>query len=134
MRMLRLTYPEAEEIFRRMVFNVVATNFDDHTKNFAFRLKQVGRWELSPAYDMCYANTPANVWVTRQTLRVNGKNENIIKKDLLTIAKANNIKHGGGIIEQTVEAVKKWNNYAHAPGVGDDLRERVGKNLSKVTM
>ena len=134
MRMLRLTYPEAEEMFRRMVFNVVATNFDDHTKNFAFRIKQGGRWELAPAYDMCYANDPASVWVTRQTLSVNGKNENIQKEDLLTIAKANNIKHGGGIIEQTVEAVKKWNNYAHAAGVGDDLMERIGKNLLKVAL
>lgn len=49
MRLLRLTYPEAEQMFKRMVFNYMATNYDDHTKNFAFRLKKGGRWELSPA-------------------------------------------------------------------------------------
>ena len=56
MRLLRLKYPEAEQMFRRMVFNVLATNCDDHTKNVSFQLKQDGEWRLSPAYDICYSS------------------------------------------------------------------------------
>jgi serine/threonine-protein kinase HipA len=94
MRLLRLTYPEAEQMFRRMVFNVVAANCDDHTKNFSFRLKKDERWELAPAYDVCYSYDPGNIWVNQQTLSVNGKRKNITKADLMTIAEANSIKKG----------------------------------------
>lgn len=134
MRMLRLTYPEAEEMFRRMVFNVVATNYDDHTKNFAFRLKQDKRWELAPAFDVCYANDPTNQWVNRQTLSINTKIENITKEDLLTIAKANSLKNGDRIIEQTVEVVNSWNKYANEVEIRKDLGEWIGKNLAKVSL
>jgi serine/threonine-protein kinase HipA len=92
MRMLKLTYPEAEQMFRRMVFNVMATNYDDHTKNFSFRLKQNGKWELSSAYDVCYSYSPDNIWVSQHTLSINGKHKDITRFDLLTIADANNIK------------------------------------------
>jgi serine/threonine-protein kinase HipA len=134
MRMLRLTYPEAEEMFRRMVFNVVATNYDDHTKNFAFRMKQGERWELAPAYDVCYANDPTNQWVNRQTLSINGKNENITSDDLMTIAKANSVKNGGHIIERIVEVVNNWNKYAQEVEVRKDLREWIGGNLAKARL
>ncbi len=77
MRMLKMTYPEAEQMFRRMVFNVMATNCDDHTKNFSFRLKQNNKWELSPAYDVCYSYDPTNVWVNQHTLSINGKHRDI---------------------------------------------------------
>lgn len=134
MRMLRLTYPEAEEMFRRMVFNVVATNYDDHTKNFSFRLKQGTRWELAPAYDVCYANDPTNQWVNHQTLSINGKNEYMTKNDLLTIAKANSVKNGDHIIERTVEVVNNWNKYANEVEIRKDLGEWIGKNLAKVIL
>ena len=98
MRLLRLKYPEAEQMFRRMVFNVLSTNCDDHTKNFSFRLKQGGEWKLAPAYDVCYSYDPQNVWVNQQTLSINGKHRNINKEDLMTIAKTNNIKKGEKII------------------------------------
>ena len=82
----------AEQVFRRMVLIVIATNYDDHTKNILFRLKQGGNWELAPAYDVCYAFDPSNIWVSRQTLSINGKQKDISRADLMTIAKANNIK------------------------------------------
>jgi serine/threonine-protein kinase HipA len=94
MRILKLTYPEAEQMFRRMVFNVMATNYDDHTKNFSFRFKKDGKWELSPAYDVCYSYDPNNPWVSQHALSINGKYLNITKADLMTIATANNIKKG----------------------------------------
>jgi serine/threonine-protein kinase HipA len=98
MRILKLTYPEAEQMFRRMVFNVLATNYDDHTKNFAFLLKKDESWRLAPAYDVCFSFDETNFWVTKQTLSVNGKREGISKQDLLKIAKENNIKKGSNII------------------------------------
>jgi len=100
MRTLKLTYPEAEQMFRRMVFNVMATNYDDHTKNFSFRLKKEGKWELSPAYDVCYSYDPNNIWVSQHTLSINGKHKDITKTDLMTIASANNIKKGEKIIDE----------------------------------
>ena len=86
MRLLRLTYPEAEQMFRRMVFNVLATNYDDHTKNFSFILKKDEEWRLAPAYDLCFSFDPTNHWVSKQTLSVNGKRLGITKNDLMTIA------------------------------------------------
>ncbi|MBN1116494.1 MAG: type II toxin-antitoxin system HipA family toxin [Bacteroidales bacterium] len=125
MRQLKLKYPEAEQMFRRMVFNVFATNYDDHTKNFAFRLKKDGNWELAPAYDLCYSYDPTNHWVSKQTLSVNGKREDITQSDLMAIAKANNIKKGERIINEINIVVKKWGDFASKTNVRDDIREQI---------
>lgn len=130
MRLLRLTYPEAEEMFRRMVFNVLATNYDDHTKNFSFLLKQNEKWTLSPAYDLCFSFDETNHWVNKQTLSVNGKRLNITKKDLMTIAKDNNIKKGEQIITEINSVVKSWKEYAKKAKVRSDLTERIHTNLN----
>jgi serine/threonine-protein kinase HipA len=129
MRMLRLTYPEAEQMFRRMVFNVYATNYDDHTKNFSFRLKKDSKWELSPAYDICYSYDPTNIWVSQHTLSINGKHKNISNEDLMTIAKANNIKKGEQIIEDVKAIVCEWNHYAEKASVRSDLQMAIKTNL-----
>ena len=123
MRLLRLTYPEAEEMFRRMVFNVLATNYDDHTKNFSFRLKQGKSWELSPAYDVCYSYDPTNIWVSQHTLSINGKHKQITQGDLMTIAKANNIKKGAAIIKTISKVVANWNSYAKKAKVKNQLTQ-----------
>lgn len=99
MRELRCTYPEAEELYRRMVFNVLSRNCDDHTKNFSFRLKQEGKWELAPAYDICFAHNPNSRWVSQHALSVNGKRDHIRKDDLLAVARLANIKNAEIIIE-----------------------------------
>ena len=129
MRLLRLKYPEAEQMFRRMVFNVLATNCDDHTKNFSFRLKQGGEWRLSPAYDVCYSYDPKNVWVNQQTLSINGKHRNIGKEDLMTIAKANNIKKGEKIIKEINTVVKSWKDFANRTKVRKELLQIIQDNL-----
>lgn len=129
MRILKMTYPEAEQLFRRMVFNVMATNYDDHTKNFSFRLKQSGRWELSPAYDVCYSYDPTNVWVSQHTLSINGKHKEIKNPDLMTIANANNIKKGERIIEEIKETVCNWPKYANRVEVSESLKESITKTL-----
>lgn len=130
MRLLRLTYPEAEQMFRRMVFNVLATNYDDHAKNFSFILKKDEKWRLAPAYDLCYSFDPTNHWVSKQTLSVNGKRLKITKSDLMTIAKDNNIKKGGKIIEDINSIVKAWEKYAGQVGVRNDLKEKIHENLN----
>ena len=130
MRILRLTYPEAEQMFRRMVFNVLATNYDDHTKNFSFMLKKDGEWRLAPAYDLCFSFDPTNHWVNKQTLSVNGKRLDITKEDLLTIAKDNNLKKGKTIIEEINAVVKNWKTYAEQAQVRKDLTERIHNNLN----
>ncbi len=130
MRLLRLTYPEAEQMFRRMVFNVLATNYDDHTKNFSFILKKNEKWRLAPAYDLCYSFDPTNHWVNKQTLSVNGKRLKITKNDLMTIAKDNNIKKGEKIIENINSVVKSWEKYAEQVQVRNDLRETILMNLN----
>lgn len=130
MRLLRLTYPEAEQMFRRMVFNVLATNYDDHTKNFSFILKKDEKWRLAPAYDLCFSFDPTNHWVSKQTLSVNGKRLEITKEDLMTIAKDNNIKKGEKIIKDIYSKVKSWNKYAERAEVRNDLKERINGNLN----
>ena len=129
MRLLRLKYPEAEQMFRRMVFNVLATNCDDHTKNFSFQLKQDGEWRLSPAYDVCYSYDSKNVWVNQQTLSINEKHRNIGKEDLMTVAKANNIKKGEKIIKEINTVVKNWKDFANQTKERKELLQTIQDNL-----
>lgn len=132
MRVLRLTYPEAEEMFRRMIFNVLATNYDDHTKNFSFRLKQNQKWELAPAYDVCYSYDPTNIWVSQHTLSINGKHKQITQEDLMSIAKPNNIKKGETIIKDISNVVGNWKTYAKNVGVEKRLTETIAKTHVKM--
>lgn len=132
MRLLRLSYPEAEQMYRRMVFNVLATNYDDHTKNFSFLLRQDAenhRWELAPAYDLCFSYNPTNHWVSQQTLSICGKRTAIEKEDLLHLAKQNNIKKAKHIITQIAETVSQWKHYAAQAEVRSDLTEQIGKKV-----
>ena len=129
MRMLKLTYPEAEQMFRRMVFNVMSTNYDDHTKNFSFRLKQNSKWELSPAYDVCYSFDPTNVWVSQHTLSINGKHKEITKSDLLKIASDNSVKKAEKIIKEIQSIVCNWNDYSANAKVSDELSDSISKTL-----
>lgn len=129
MRMLRLPYPQAEQMYRRMVFNVIAKNCDDHTKNFAFRLKENQEWELSPAYDICHAYRPDSVWVSQHALSINGKRKNIDKTDLLFFAKAMNIKRAKNIITEINTTVQDWNKYANQVNVKATLRDKIKSTL-----
>ena len=100
MRELRLPYTAAVELFRRMVFNVLAKNCDDHTKNFSFLLKKDGEWELAPAYDICYAYRPDSIWVSQHALSINGKRKHITTADFMAVAKAMNIKNPRKILAE----------------------------------
>ena len=108
MRRLRLTYPEAEEFYRRMVFNVVARNQDDHTKNISFLMNRKGEWRLSPAYDMSWAYNPNGGWTATHQMSINNKWDNITREDLLTVASEMNVKGAKKIIDQVVDSVAQW--------------------------
>ena len=132
MRELKLPYPAAEQMFRRMVFNVIARNCDDHTKNFSFRLKKDSEWELTPAYDICHAYQPGHAWVSQHILSINGKRTDITKKDLLTIADATRIRKAPEIIEQINEVVRNWTTYANLVEVHPKLRASIAETLINI--
>ena len=129
MRELNLNYADAEQMFRRMVFNVVARNCDDHTKNFAFMLKQGGKWELAPAYDVCHAFRPGSEWVSQHALSINGKRDGISKKDLLIIGESIRCKKASEIIDEINETVNQWPQFAKESDVSSKLRAEIEKTL-----
>lgn len=132
LRELKLPYPDAEQLFRRMVFNVVARNCDDHTKNFAFRLKKDGKWELAPAYDVCHAYQPRHQWVSQHALSVNGKRSNITKDDLLTIGKSIKHKKAAETIEEISIIVSQWKTFADQAKVSPKLRDEIAGTLIRL--
>lgn len=132
MRALLLPYTAAEQLYRRMVFNVVARNCDDHTKNFSFIMDKIGKWELAPAFDLCHAYRPGSIWVSQQSLSVNGKRTAITRQDLLAVAKNMNIKMPEQIINQVVSVVSNWLDYANKVAVKDDLKTAIEKTLLKL--
>lgn len=129
MRMLGLSYASAQELFRRMVFNVLAKNCDDHTKNFAFIMDQNGQWDLAPAYDICHAYRPGSEWVSQHALSINGKRKDITRQDLLLVAKNMNIKNPAKIIGNVSSVVSQWKTYANAVQVDELLRDSIDKTL-----
>lgn len=131
MRLLRLTYAEAEQMYKRMVFNIVARNCDDHTKNFAFLMDTHGKWKLAPAYDICFAYRPDSVWVSQHNLSINGKRKNFERKDLITIAEQNSIRNPEKIIDQALDLVKNWNQYAEMYQVELTLAQQIAGELIK---
>lgn len=129
MRRLNLTYPETEQMFRRMVFNAYARNCDDHTKNQAFIMDQTGRWKLAPAYDICFAYNPKHHWVSRHALSINGKREHFTTHDFMTVAKLINCRKPETIIEEVRDAVSHWVDYAAAAHVSDELNSLIQQSI-----
>lgn len=133
MRQLRLPYTDAEQLYTRMVFNVVARNQDDHTKNISFLMDKTGTWSLSPAYDVTYAYNPEKKWIGKHQLAVNGKRENITREDLLSVAKQMNIKKPKELIEKVITVVRDWNVYAKEAGVpSNQISALVKTHLVKI--
>ena len=132
MRALILPYPQAEQLYRRMVFNIIAHNCDDHTKNFSFMMDKQGAWKLAPAFDVCYAYRPGSIWVSRQSLTVNGKRENFKMDDLLKVAKEMNIKKAATIISDIQGVLKNWPLYADQVGVKAELKDEIKSTLLKL--
>lgn len=129
MRRLRLPYSQAEEMYRRMVFNVIARNQDDHTKNISFLMDRHGTWALSPAYDMSWSYNPKGAWTSMHQMSINNKWDDITREDLLAIAKNVNIKHAVEIIEQVKDGVSKWSTFATEQGIPQDMIKAIDSAL-----
>ena len=129
MRALRLPYPQAQEMFRRMVFNVVIRNQDDHTKNISFLMGEDGVWRLSPAYDMLYSYNPNGGWTATHQMSINGKFDNITRKDLLECGARNNIKRASSIIDEVCEAASKWPTIAKECDVPQNRIDSITANM-----
>lgn len=121
MRRLRLPYSQAEEMFLRMVFNVVIRNQDDHTKNISFLMDKTGKWTLSPAYDIGFAYNPKGSWTDTHQMSINSKFDDITRQDLLVCAAANNIKNATEIIDKVCETTAKWPEMAKNCGVPQEM-------------
>lgn len=129
MRALRLPYTDAEEMFRRMVFNVVARNMDDHTKNISFIMGPDSGWRLAPAYDLIFSYNPEGKWTHRHQLSINGKREEVSIEDLLQVAHENSIRKPRQIIEQVVNAVSGWAQQAADAGLDKKQILAIGRLL-----
>lgn len=132
MRALRLPYSSMQEMFRRMTFNVVVRNQDDHTKNISFLMGADGKWRLSPAYDMGYAYNPQGGWTARHQMSVNGKFDCLTREDLLAFASANGVKDASEIIDQVCEVAAGWPEIARGTGVPDELIKGIVANMQLI--
>ncbi|MCF0208924.1 MAG: type II toxin-antitoxin system HipA family toxin [Bacteroidaceae bacterium] len=129
MRGLHLSYQEAQEMFRRVVFNVVVRNQDDHTKNISFLMDKQGKWRLSPAYDMGYAYNPNGAWTSAHQMSINGKFDAITRTDLLELAIRNNIRNATQIIDEVCTACADWPKIAKECNVPQAMIDHILPNM-----
>lgn len=129
MRALKLPYSQAQEMFRRMVFNVVVRNQDDHTKNISFLMGKDGVWKLSPAYDMGYFFNPNGGWTATHQMSINGKFDEITRKDILECGAKNNIKNASLIIDEICEIASGWSTIAKECDVPQNMIEGITANM-----
>ncbi|NOX92285.1 MAG: type II toxin-antitoxin system HipA family toxin [Gammaproteobacteria bacterium] len=118
-RQLGLPMQAIEEQFRRMVFNIVARNQDDHVKNIAFLMDKSGNWSLSPAFDITFSFNPSGSWTASHQMTLNGKRDNFILDDFKACAKMAVMKRGRAeaIIQDVQQVVSNWQAYAESADV-----------------
>lgn len=126
MRDLRLPYTAAEQFYRRMVFNVVARNQDDHTKNISFLMNTAGEWQLAPAYDVAYAYQPGNRWTNQHQMALNGKRDNFTRADLKAVAREMNIRRADELIDEVLTHVARWPEFAASAGMTAERAAAIG--------
>ena len=121
MRKLRLSKADATEQYRRMVFNIVGRNLDDHTKNISFLMGRDGDWKLSPAYDVIYSHNPAGKWTNQHQMSVNGKRDHITKQDLIAVGESISLSKPEDIINDVLAAVEDWPEYAKDASINQKI-------------
>ena len=128
-RQLKLPMAEVEQQFRRMVFNIVARNQDDHVKNIAFLMNRQGEWSLAPAFDVTYSFNPTGLWTATHQMTLNGKRDGFVQEDFAACAKAAVMKRGRAatIIEEVRAAVQCWPDFAAEARLADDWRDKIQK-------
>jgi serine/threonine-protein kinase HipA len=129
MRELKLSYSDITEMYRRMVFNIVARNQDDHTKNISFLMGPDGEWHLAPAYDLLYSCNLSTGWTNKHQMSINGKRDNFTKEDLIIIGDNAGIKNGVKIITEVTDTVSKWKVFAKSAKVAKEKTNIIQKQL-----
>ena len=131
MRQLELPMEAIEEQFRRMVFNIIGRNQDDHVKNIAFLMNKAGEWSLAPAFDVVYSYAPSGLWTSIHQMTMNGKRDGFILDDFRACAKTTSMKRGRAetIVEEVQSVVSRWRDYADEVGVDPGQRDRVQNAL-----
>jgi serine/threonine-protein kinase HipA len=124
---LNLGHPALQELYRRMLFNVLARNQDDHTRNIAFLMGRQGAWSLAPAFDMVWAYNSKGEWTNRHQMTVNGKRDHFTRTDLLAPAEQYSINGANRILDQVADAVARWPQFAHECGVPPAMAARIGR-------
>jgi serine/threonine-protein kinase HipA len=129
-RQLGLPVEAVEQQFRRMAFNIVARNQDDHVKNIAFLMDKHGRWALAPAFDVTYSNNPSGAWTAIHQMTMNGKRDGFAIDDFRACARGAMMKRGraDAIVEEVAAAVARWPDYAGQAQVGDAWREQIQRD------
>ena len=131
MRQMRLPNPDLVEQFRRGVFNVVARNQDDHTKNISFLMDRTGEWSLSPAYDITYSYNPAGAWTSSHQMTLNGKRSGFERADIAAFATAADLTEREGLrmLDQIRDVVAEWPSFAAEAGLDPAMTSQVLSNL-----
>ena len=131
MRRLNLPMTAIEEQYRRMVFNILARNQDDHVKNIAFLMDKNGVWSLAPAFDMTYSYNPSGAWTSSHQMTMNGKREGFTIEDFNACGETVSLKRGRAksIIREVRDAVGKWPDFAAKALVSDSWSESIRKAL-----
>jgi serine/threonine-protein kinase HipA len=128
-RVLGLGPDAVQQAFRRMVFNVMAVNRDDHTKNFGFLRRRSGDWELAPAFDVTHAYNAENQWISRHLMAVNGRFEDIELADLHAVGERNAVPAYRRCIREVRAAVDAWREFAAQAEVFDGAAESVAADI-----
>lgn len=133
---LRVPYKDVQQLFRRMVFNIIFRNVDDHLKNHSFIYnKSTDSWLLGPAYDLTYALNPLIRYkATSRALSINGKRSEIRLRDVLAVAKEFTIKNPKGIIEEIQELIPKWSKTAHKQGVPQKICDKINQDFKTIEL
>jgi serine/threonine-protein kinase HipA len=128
-RQLALPPASIEELFRRMAFNIVARNQDDHVKNIAFLMDKEGRWSLAPAFDVIYSYNPSGAWTSTHQMTMNGKRDGFTMADFRACGRTAILTRGRAeaIVEQVLGAAARWPEFADAAQVPDQSREQIGR-------
>ncbi len=125
MAKLVLPYEQKEEAYRRMVFNVVGKNCDDHTKNMSFRLRQGHPWELAPAYDISFAHNPNGEWTHQHLMSISGRFKDFTRADLLELANRFGIGSAAAVVDQVVSTIAMWPTFAAQAGLSADVTRNI---------
>ena len=126
---LQLPYANTEQLFMQMVFNVAASNRDDHTKNFSFLMNEVGEWSLSPAYDLTFPRDPYGTFSSAHQIHINGKTKDLQRDDLVAVAKLVGVRNFNHIIDQVIEEVSTFSKRIKAYPLESNTTSLIAKDI-----